>query len=254
MAVAFRRHTLLPLDDCRYALQATIPHLTTSSLHRFFQRHGISRLPEVEVNEGKKRVKKKFRSYPIGVVHLDIAEVRTGGGNLYRFVAIDRTSTLAFAQLVEKANRATASALLLALTEMVPHKIYSVLTYNGVQFCHQPGKRGGPTARYITHMFKLRCREHGIEHRLTKPNHPSTNGQVERMNRTIKEVTVRRCHYDSHQQLKQHLKTFLPAYNYARRLKTLRRRPPYEYICKRWTETPDRFRLSPRHHTTGLNS
>ena len=32
--VAFRQHTLLPLVDCLYALQATIPHLTRSSLHR----------------------------------------------------------------------------------------------------------------------------------------------------------------------------------------------------------------------------
>jgi hypothetical protein len=48
IVVAFRRHTLLPLDDCLYALQATIPHLTRSSLHRCLQRHGISRLPEVE--------------------------------------------------------------------------------------------------------------------------------------------------------------------------------------------------------------
>ena len=48
VVVAFRRHTLLPLDDCLYALQPTIPHLTRSSLHRCLQRHGISRLPEVE--------------------------------------------------------------------------------------------------------------------------------------------------------------------------------------------------------------
>ena len=46
--IAFRRHTLLPLDDCLYALQPTIPHLTRSSLHRCLQRHGISRLPETE--------------------------------------------------------------------------------------------------------------------------------------------------------------------------------------------------------------
>lgn len=45
LAVAFRRHTLLPLDDCLYALQATIPHLSRSALHRCFQRPGISRLP-----------------------------------------------------------------------------------------------------------------------------------------------------------------------------------------------------------------
>src|SRR3712207_482886 len=61
--VAFRRYTLLPLDDCLYALQPTIPHLTRSSLHRCLQRHGISRLPEVT---GDKPAKKKFKSYPIG--------------------------------------------------------------------------------------------------------------------------------------------------------------------------------------------
>jgi hypothetical protein len=48
IVVAFRRHTLLPLDDCLYALQPTIPHLTRSSLHRCLKRHGISRLPQVE--------------------------------------------------------------------------------------------------------------------------------------------------------------------------------------------------------------
>jgi hypothetical protein len=56
--VAFRRHTLLPLDDCLYALQATIPHLTRSSLHRCLQRHGISRLPQVD---GDKPNKRKFK-------------------------------------------------------------------------------------------------------------------------------------------------------------------------------------------------
>ena len=45
IVVAFRRHTLLPLDDCLYALQATIPHLSRSSLHRCLQRHNISRFP-----------------------------------------------------------------------------------------------------------------------------------------------------------------------------------------------------------------
>ena len=36
MVVALRRHTLLPLDDCLYALQSSIPHLTRSALHRCF--------------------------------------------------------------------------------------------------------------------------------------------------------------------------------------------------------------------------
>ena len=85
VVVAFRRHTLLPLDDCLYALQPTIPRLTRSSLHRCLQRHGISRLPET-AGEPKKR----FKSYPIGFFHIDIAEVRTEEGKLRLFVAIDR--------------------------------------------------------------------------------------------------------------------------------------------------------------------
>lgn len=48
LIVTFRRHTLLPLDDCLYALQPSIPHLTRSVLYRCLQRHGISRLPDVE--------------------------------------------------------------------------------------------------------------------------------------------------------------------------------------------------------------
>src|SRR4051812_18182183 len=81
--VAFRRYTLLPLDDCLYALQPTIPHLTRSSLHRCLQRHGISRLPEVE---GSRPPKKKFKAYPIGYFHIDIAEVQTAEGKLYLYV------------------------------------------------------------------------------------------------------------------------------------------------------------------------
>jgi transposase InsO family protein len=251
IAVAFRRHTLLPLDDCLYALQATIPNLTRSSLHRCYQRHGISRLPEVE---GDKPAKKTFKAYPIGFFHIDIAEVQTAQGKLYLFVAIDRTSKFAFARLAEKANRMSASAFLTALIEAVPYKIHTVLTDNGIQFTFPPRYADGPTARYATHMFDMRCRENGIEHRLTKPNHPWTNGQVERMNRTLKEATVRRYHYETHDQLREHLDTFLPAYNFAKRLKTLRGLTPFEFICKCWTENPDQFRLDPTHHKLGLNS
>src|ERR1700733_10898861 len=101
VVVAFRRHTLLPLDDCLYALQPTIAHLTRSSLHRCLQRHGISRLPQME---GDKEPRRKFKTYPIGFFHVDIAEVQTAQGKLYLFVAIDRTSKFAVAQLVHKAN------------------------------------------------------------------------------------------------------------------------------------------------------
>ena len=248
--VAFRRHTLLPLDDCLYALQPTIPHLTRSSLHRCLQRHGVSRLPDVE---GDRPAKKKFKSYSIGFFHIDIAEVRTQEGKLYLFVAIDRTSKFAFVQLVNKANTVTARAFLDALVAAVPYKIEIVLTDNGIQFADLPKNRSGPTALWRGHPFDRACQDHGIEHRLTKPNHPWTNGQVERMNRTIKEATVQRYHYDSHEQLRQHLDDFVNAYNFARRLKTLKGLTPYEFICKIWTSQPERFNLNPLQQMPGLN-
>lgn len=251
VVVAFRRHTLLPLDDCLYSLQATIPHLTRSSLHRCLQRHGISRLPDVE---GDKPSKKKFKSYPIGYFHIDIAEVQTAEGKLYLYVAIDRTSKFAFVQLVKKTGRTSASAFLEALVEAVPYKIHTVLTDNGVQFTFPPRYADGPTATYVTHMFDLRCQENGIEHRLTKIKHPLTNGQVERMNRTIKEATVKRYHYDRHEELERHLADFINAYNYGRRLKTLKGLTPYEFICKTWTKEPDRFTIDPIHQMPGLNT
>lgn len=102
--------------------------------------------------------------------------MQTAEGTLHLFEAIDRTSKLAFVQLVEQANRVTASAFLGALIELVPYRIHTVLTDNGVQFRYPPRYADGSTARYTTHMSGMRCRESGIEHRFTGINHPWTSG------------------------------------------------------------------------------
>ena len=137
IAVAFRRHTLLALDDCLYALQATIPQLSRSALHRCFQRHGISRLPLSE--EGQSLPKKKFKDYPIGYLHVDFAQqVQTEEGRQYLFVAIDRTSKVAFAQqLHPRAKRVVAAEFLRRVLEKLPYRVHTVLTDNGVQFTLQ---------------------------------------------------------------------------------------------------------------------
>jgi transposase InsO family protein len=257
--VAFRRHTLLPLDDCLYALQSTIPHLTRSSLHRCLQRHGIARLPDTD---GDKPKRSRFKAYPIGYFHIDIAEVHTEEGRLYLFVAIDRTSKFAFAELHEKATRRVAGDFLRHLIAAVPYRVHTVLTDNGTHFT-TPGNTSSaaPDIKAAieagetvwAHAFEYACAQNDIDHRLTKPRHPWTNGPVERMNRTLKEATVRRYPYDSHDQLRAHLQLFLDAYNYARRLKTLRGLTPYEFICKTWTDQPKRFRVNPTHLTPGPN-
>jgi transposase-like protein len=247
--VAFRKHTLLPLDDCLYALQENIPHLTRSSLHRCLQRHGISRLPEIE---GDKQPKKKFKAYPIGFFHIDITEVRTEEGKLHLFVAIDRTSKFAFAKLYSRATMQNAKGFLELLIESVPYEIHTVLTDNGIQFADTTKNRQGATAMFRGHPFDRACRANNIEHRLTKVNHPWTNGQVERMNRTIKEATVHRYYYESHEQLQQHLDTFLCAYNFAKRLKTLKGLTPFQFIVKSWGDNPDDFVRDPSHLNLGL--
>ena len=246
LIVAFRRHTLLPLDDCLYALQATMPHLTRSALHRCLMRHGISRLPDIE---GDKPAKKKFKPYPIGDFHIDIAEVRTEEGKLYLFVAIDRTSKFVYAELPTEALKAVAAQFLRNLIAIVPDKLHTVLTDNGIQFTNRKQDKYA-----FKHIFARVCDEHAITHRLTKTNHPWTNGQVERMNRTLKEATVKKYYYQTHQHLKEHLHAFLMAYNFAKRLKMLRGLTPYEYICQCWHKEPERFTINPGHHTLGLNS
>ncbi len=134
--VAFRRHTLLPLDDCLYALQATLPHLTRSSLHRCLQRHGISRLPDTD---GDKPQRARFKRYPIGFFHIDIAEVRSEQGRLYLLVAIDRTSKFAFVELHERVTRHVAGNFLRALIAAVPYRVHTVLTDNGTHFTEPTG-------------------------------------------------------------------------------------------------------------------
>ena len=259
VVVAFRRHTLLPLDDCLYALQPTIPHLTRSSLHRCLQRHGISRLPDTD---GNKPQRSRFKRYPLGFFHIDIAEVRTEQGKLHLFVAIDRTSKFAFVELHEKATRRVAGDFLRHLIAAVPYKINTVLTDNGTHFTDPAGDGWTPenirvmraqNVLFRCHSFEAACADLDIEHRLTKPRHPWTNGQVERMNRTIKDATVKRFHYASHDQLRQHLADFVAAYNFGRRLKTLKGLTPYEFVCQCWTKEPGRFTLHPLHQMPGLN-
>ena len=259
VVVAFRRHTLLPLDDCLYALQATIPHLTRSSLHRCLQRHGISRLPEID---GDKPGKRKFKAYALGYFHIDIAEVRTAEGKLHLFVGIDRVTKFAFVQLHAKATTRIAGDFLRALVKAVPYRVHTVLTDNGLHFTdpRRPGSAVDEIKRamaagelFRAHAFDHACAQLDIEHRLTKPKHPWTNGQVERMNRTIKDATVKRFHYDAHDQLRRHLADFVDAYDFARRLKTLKGLTPYEAICKAWTNDAKRFILDPLHQMPGLN-
>ncbi len=174
---------------------------------------------------------------------------------------MDCTSKFAFAHLVERATRSAAADFLRELIKVIPYQIHIVLTDNGTHFT-TPGNICSAAADiklgwqrgelFRAHVFEAVCARHDIDHRLTKPNHPWTNGQVERMNRTIKEATVRTYHYDSHAQLREHLAAFLNAYNFAKRLKTLGGLTSYQFICSCFQKEPLRFISSPHRLSPGL--
>ena len=216
----FRKHTQLGLDDCLYNLKQLFPKLTRSSLHRCFKRHGVNLIPKAETQKEKT---KKFKKYEPGFLHIDIAQVRTEEGILYLFVAIDRTTKYVYVELQEQQTAHVAVKFLKNTLAHFPYKIHKILTDNGLQFTHRKKIKK-------LHLFDQVCQEKNIEHRLTLPYHPWTNGQVERMNRTLKDRTVKKYYYKNHKTLKKHLYAFIKAYNYANPLKTLGYKTPFEYI------------------------
>ena len=248
MIVAFRRRTMLPLDDVMGCLRDSIPKLTRSSLHRCLERHGISRLPATEVKTARGR----FAETTIGYVHIDSCELRHADGKIHMFLAIDRVSKFTFVEFYEKAGKMNAASFLEHAIEAFPYQIHTVLTDNGVAFADLPKNRTGPNSVYFgLHIFGRTCKENGITHKLTKPYHPWTNGQAERMNRTIKDATLKAFHYPDLASLKAHVLAFVAAYNFAKHLKALRWRTPFEAIAHAWTADPSRFRIDPRHLIPG---
>jgi len=117
------------------------------------QQRAISRLPEVG---GDKPVKQRFKRYPIGYFHIDLAEVRTAEGKLNLFVAIDRTSKFAHLRLEKRAGKMEAAQFLRDLLQALPYRIHTVLTDNGIQFTNR-----ALDARAFAHIFDQVCRPCG---------------------------------------------------------------------------------------------
>ncbi|MBL0702397.1 MAG: transposase [Sulfurospirillum sp.] len=107
-----------------------------------------------------------------------------------------------------------------------PFKIRKILTDNGAQFSY----------------------------RLTQFRHPWTNGLVERINRTIKEATVKIYFYETLKELKEHLMIWLLMYNFEKKLKSLEYESPYDIIIKEFDIKPSNFYINPTHKKVGLNT
>lgn len=216
-----------------------MPHLSLSSLYRSYKRHRINVMKE----EREKKTKKKFKLYNPGYVHIDITQVYTEEGKLYLFVAIDRTTKFCFARLDKDQTASIAVTFLKEMQRAFPNVVHKILTDNGLQFTRHKGEKK-------EHTLTKTCKKLGIEHRTTQPYHPWTNGQVERMNRTLKEATVKKFYYKNNDKLQMHLQAFINAYNYVQPLKALKGLAPYEKVSLYLQSEEGKYAFNPNHKFT----
>jgi transposase InsO family protein len=252
------------LDELYVAFKGCMPLMSRSALHRLLQRNGLSVLPKEEGNS--LREKKAFKDYEPGFMHIDIAQVMfpDAGKNAgkpckyYLFVAIDRATKYVYAEVYEDMTQARATQFLNNVIAGYPIKITKILTDNGAQFTYkllsehlQPKEDNGDLK---VHSFDKVCAENAIEHRLTKFRHPWTNGQVEVMNRILKDATTKQFHYESLEQFKKNLMAFLLYYNFQKPLKALKFSSPWQFICQYYSTNPANFTQNPHVKIAGLNT
>ena len=180
-------------------------------------------------------------------VHIDSAQLRSAEGKIHMFLAIDRVSKFVHVEFHPTADMATGAQFMRGVVAAYPYQIHTVLTDNGVTFTKSASTKWDS----MRHPFDRVCDEHGIEHRLTKPYHPWTNGQAERMNRTVKDATTKVFQYETAQALCAHVLAFVTAYNFAKHLKALQWRTPFQSIQDAWTKDPAIFKINPHHFIPG---
>lgn len=236
MCVGFRRHAMLPLDDCLYALQLKLPHLTRSALHRLYLRHGVSRLPETAGSPA---------AGGIGDFYIDGAAIRTGTGFPQIFIAFDRTSRFAFADIFESEAVENGEIFLSRLIEATPYRIDAVRTGDGASFV--------ASVEGIPHPFVAACAAAGIRHTVVAADDPWAIGRYRTP--AVRHPGGRGVPaYADTAALADHFLAFFDSYNFTRRLKTLNGRTPYEYICEIWLRNPGIFRVSPEVHRPGMHN
>jgi transposase InsO family protein len=176
-------------------------------------------------------------------------------GEAHMSLALVRVTKFVYVAFFGAATKLNGAQFLRKVVEAFLYAIRTVLTNNGAAFAEQPRYHGGMSdSRGGGHIFERVCRQHDIDHRLTKPYHPWTDGQAERMNRTVKEATIKAFHYPDLEDLKAHALAFVTAYHFAKHLKALRWRKPFQAVCDAWGEEPSRLNLDPQHLAPGPNT
>ena len=192
---------------------------------------------------------KPFKAYEPGYVHVDVKylpQMQDEDKRRYVFVAIDRATRWVFIAIKQYKTAASAKAFLAAVRRAAPFKIRTILTDNGKEFTD---RLFGSRSRQPTgeHEFDQLCQSLGIEHRLTKPKTPQTNGMVERFNGRLSQV-LRSHHFNSAEDLEKTLHRFVWLYNHHLSQKVLGHEAPVQAL-KAWKmKVPDLFVKNVRNH------
>jgi transposase InsO family protein len=235
----------MSLDEVWETLMSINSKITRSSVYRVLRSEGINTVPAE-----KKEKAKKFKEYEPGYLHIDVTYLpKFKGQSYYLFVAIDRCTRAVAYWVYENKTAENAEDFMDRCLEFFPFYISHVLTENGLEFTNRllVSKKGGKCTK--PSKMDLKCKEKDIEHRLTAPFTPKTNGMVERVNGTIKTNTILKNQYRDCIEMKQDLAKFMAFYNIHRRHGSLRRelnvKTPFEAVEKWHKLKPELFKITP---------
>jgi transposase InsO family protein/transposase-like protein len=247
VVVSLRELLLLSLDDLLViAREFLSPDLSRSALDRCLRRHGVSSLKAMLREQGEAAGKgvptKTFKDYAPGFIHIDVKylpQMQDERSRGYLFVAIDRATRWVYLEIRRDKTAKSAKAFLNKVIKAAPFKISKVLTDNGKEFTDRFSTAGErkPTG---DHLFDQVCQSEAIEHRLTKPKHPQTNGMVERFNGRIADI-LKTTRFDSSVDLKQTLENYLDVYNHHIPQKALGHITPIQALKQWQKEQPNLF-------------
>jgi transposase InsO family protein len=249
IVVELRKTLLLPLDDLLAVTREFLcAQATRSGLDRCLRRHGVGNLNALKPKEPT-QPHKAFKSYEPGFIHIDVKylpQMPDETSRRYLFVAIDRATRWVFVQIKSHKTAAAAHSFLNALHKACPIKMQKILTDNGKEFTD---RLFASRERQATgnHEFDQLCQALSIEHRLTKPRTPRTNGMVERFNGRIAGVlTTHR--FTSGEDLAQTLMRYVALYNYQLPQSALKSKTPMRAMKDWYDSHPHLFIKRPYDH------
>jgi transposase InsO family protein len=254
IVVHLRKTLLLPLDDLLAVTREFLcEKASRSGVDRCLRRHGVGNLHALKP-KAPAVPHKDFKSYEPGYVHIDVKylpQMADEKSRTYLFVAIDRATRWVFVAIKKDKTAQSAKAFLNALHKACPIKINKILTDNGKEFTDRlfASRERVPSGN---HEFDQLCLSLGIEHRLTKPRTPKTNGMVERFNGRISDVLNTHRFIDS-EDMQQTLHRYVALYNHHLPQSALKSKTPIQTM-KDWYDSHPHLSIKRPYDRTGRDS